>query len=398
MAEYSGNYFNQQFTGRRNVPDTLKKFTRIKYLDKEEAVELEFDEVIGDLSKHSVVKGTSAPDPKLVETLRAFKPEMLYILELPEQYGEDMEVHQVSISYPAEKRGIVISAKRPVKHANSPFVPKTPFLVEPEDASQAGMTETMTTLLDELCVLAGEYLAGHRAQHELPLNGNGNGAQMDIEESTAALSDQERTEAIRAVTPLLEKAFPGNFRGGALSDNEITLALSNAFDDVEYIDEGSPDHLKFPHVLQHVPEVAGTDAPLVVWCAVSAEPAFWYGINPGDKWIALLPTFNAAQLIAIVREMYEITEPEPVRPAPAAGDKLKVSGDMRRTYVIRTVSSERVEVEHTSTGLGGAAVVDTLVWSGLHWVARELFPIDAGLVAESDKAFPAENAQQPAEA
>lgn len=350
------------------MPKDLK-FTRIKYLDKEEAVELEYDEVNGDLSKHSAVKGTSAPDPKLVATLRAFKPEMLYILELPAEYGEDMEVHQVSISYPAEKRGIVISAKRPVKHANSPFVPKTPFLVEPEDASQAGMTEKMTELLDELCGLAGEYLAGHRAQQELPPP-IGNGAQMHIEESTASLSDEERAEAVRAVMPLIEKAFPGNFRGGRLSDNEITLALSNAFDEVEYVDAHDPDHLKYPHVVMHTEE--GGE---VAWCGVSVQgdaPRFWYDIIPTETMDAILPTFDTPALVALVRERMDIGELEPMLPKPEIGDKVKVADDMRRTFVVHQLAEGMAVVVHAATQQRGLAEIAKLQRNGNYWIAPAL--------------------------
>jgi len=146
------------------------RFSKIRYSESDQNVELEWDETKGNDAVHSSLKSPSMPEPELVATLRAFKPEMLGVLELPRPYGENLEVHQVSISYRNDRRGIVISARKKLGDTNSPFNVHTPYLPEPDEGfANKGMSSQMVDLLNNLEKLAELYLDGQRAQQELAL-------------------------------------------------------------------------------------------------------------------------------------------------------------------------------------------------------------------------------------
>jgi len=192
------------------------KFSKLRYSESDQNVELEWDEEKGLDVVHSSLRSPAAPEPELVATLRAFKPELLRILELPRPYGENLDVHQITISYRNERRGIVISARKKLGDANSPFTIHTPYLPEPDEGyANKGMSSQMVDLLNNLEKLAELYLDGHRAQQALALGStSSNGKQehqADIEDAPAVqlpklgsklklIGDKRRTYRITKVS------------------------------------------------------------------------------------------------------------------------------------------------------------------------------------------------------
>jgi hypothetical protein len=372
------------------MADAKLKFTKIRYDGKLETVELDYDRKTGDITEPVRGMKGGAPVPKFVDTLRAFKVPMLTLLQLPGDYGENMEVNQISISYPNDSRGIVIVAKKPLPGCNSPLVLHSPYLPEPSEAGKSGMTDEMIELLEELEGLAIAYVVeGERAQQELELANGGKPKlhQGDIEEAavTGPSADVLR-ESARALEQIILKQFPREtFEGSELNDGAIAGGLLDAFGDVEYVDEEDREHPKWSHILKHRETVdlgnmtggTVTMTKRVVWCAVrtdGASPRFWYDINPEQfDSAAQAATLMGAPLFQLVRDIVGIKEPEAKPELPKPGDKLKSKENMRFTWLVVNATSERTSIESMDQTKRAFVRTEDLTRQGVYWVAEKLF-------------------------
>jgi len=316
------------------MPNDLR-FTKIRY--DGETVELEFEEKSGKDYITSTLRSKSAPDPEFEATLSAMKPELLKILQLDRKYGEDVTVRSVAIKYAKDERsGIVITATKPLRLLNAPFVINSPHLPEPnEDGSAGGMSSDLVRLLNRLEELAEHYKAGERAQGEMFDNEDEKPQprrrekQDDIEEQI----EDEKGEARRRIVAreserVLRAILPAEWTAGN-TDNDIAAALLDVFDAIEFTDEHEElrKDRTWPGLILHKPE---DPASLWVWCQVRTDngvPAFWYDVDP-EHYNATVATLRGKALFALVRKVYGLTAPEAPRiegipavpEAPAEGE------------------------------------------------------------------------------
>jgi hypothetical protein len=117
------------------------------------------------------------PHPEFTKAMRAFVPMIAKLLEVPKQWAETLNVQSLAINTEEKsgRRGLVVTALRPVADANAPFVVHTPHLREPavdEDGSGCWPSNT-----DKLIAAAEEharaYVKGKRMQASLDLEETG---------------------------------------------------------------------------------------------------------------------------------------------------------------------------------------------------------------------------------
>lgn len=301
------------------MPDDLR-FTKIRRDDK--TVALEYEEKSGKDYTTGVLVSKSAPEPEFDSTLQAMKPELLKLLQLDKKFGEDITIRAVAIKYAKDERsGVVITAIKPLRMLNAPFVINSPHLPEPnEDGSAGGMSSDFIKLLNRLEELAGHFKEGERAQGEM----------FDDEDETPTprrrekqddIEDQiesEKREATRRIIAreserVLRAILPAEWTAGT-DANDIATELIDIFDGVEFTDE-HPELSKdrsWPGLILHKPE---DPESLWVWCQVRTDngvPAFWYAIDP-EHYDATVATLRGEKLFALVRKMYDLAVPEAPR-------------------------------------------------------------------------------------
>lgn len=150
--------------------EVTRRFTKIRHSDSDGSVQLAWEERSGVDLVESSIASVSPPEPQLIKTLRLLKDEVLRALDLPKEYGEGFEVYQVNISYKNETRGITITGKKKVSDLNSPFVVTTPYIRQSETFI-GGWSSALAEAVATLEQYANAYVDGHRAQQELPLEG-----------------------------------------------------------------------------------------------------------------------------------------------------------------------------------------------------------------------------------
>lgn len=109
------------------------------------------------------------PEKEFFDALEALGPHVLWICGLPKEYGAGMEVTGVSIQRGSEDRmSAVITAKKTVENANSPFNISTPKLYEPDmDEEGAHLPKGAVETIDRLQEMAERFVKGHRSQGDL---------------------------------------------------------------------------------------------------------------------------------------------------------------------------------------------------------------------------------------
>lgn len=114
------------------------------------------------------------PRPEFKTALAVLAEDVCTICEIGLEQAERIKVSGVSLSYTNDVRGLVITALKRVKTAQSPVVLNTPHLTE-TPYSEGGDTPVLETLtvarLDALVSECERYIAGERAQQELPMVG-----------------------------------------------------------------------------------------------------------------------------------------------------------------------------------------------------------------------------------
>ena len=104
------------------------------------------------------------PTPDFDEALQALRPLIGDITELDPDYLSHAVVKSITFSEKSDKKGVVITATRPVEDSNAPFNIATPFrLIESLDEAQQRLVYAME---DQGIA----YLNGDRTQASLPLD------------------------------------------------------------------------------------------------------------------------------------------------------------------------------------------------------------------------------------
>ena len=115
---------------------------------------------------HSVTCSES-PTRELKNALSMMVTPLIDLCDLPRAWVMDIKIIGVTLSNSDTDRGLTISALRNIAGRNCPMVLNTPHAIE-EDWP-AGCEALLVDLERE----AMRYLDGHRAQMELPLDGDG---------------------------------------------------------------------------------------------------------------------------------------------------------------------------------------------------------------------------------
>ncbi len=177
------------------------KYTLIRLVEEKEGrageVKLKFEHPERkDENRETELVGTAPPEPEFLKAIRALKADVLRICELPQEWGEELEVRSVAFRHQDNRFGVNISASRKLAAANSPLNITTPLLWQAKEDGQDKkvLSEEIVGKLNSLIQRAEEYEAGHRAQQELELDDEDDG-QQDIEEAIAETEEEDESEA-----------------------------------------------------------------------------------------------------------------------------------------------------------------------------------------------------------
>lgn len=144
-------------------------FTKIKWDGNK--VELKWETNPNDDTVTHELTSYDPPEPEFEEALQELIPDVLALLELPEGYGEDMDVTGLSISYSgdSDRMGVVVTCQKELTDANSPLVLNTPHMKEedPEDPNPGQMTRRMKKRVEGVQGRASRYVNGFRSQQDL---------------------------------------------------------------------------------------------------------------------------------------------------------------------------------------------------------------------------------------
>jgi hypothetical protein len=141
-------------------------FTKIKH-SRDGQVVLKWTTDSGRDSVRHELESFDKPEPEFDAALAALLPEVLRILELPEEYAKGMQVIGVSLSSNDEQGlGCVVTCLRDLNTTNAPLVLNTPHLPESSESGPT-MGRTMLDMIEKLQGLARRYVAGNREQMSL---------------------------------------------------------------------------------------------------------------------------------------------------------------------------------------------------------------------------------------
>ena len=147
------------------------RFTKIKSNGK--TVELQWHEskLNGEEISHHLTS-PDAPSPALPSALAAFVPIVLDLLQLPEDWSENLRVQSLSINHEKGdgRMGLVITCLKKLPDANAPLVLNTPHLRQPvndDDTGPGFFIEGMGEALDDVLSAALGFYNGERAQGDL---------------------------------------------------------------------------------------------------------------------------------------------------------------------------------------------------------------------------------------
>jgi hypothetical protein len=147
------------------------KFTKIK-LSEKNGVHLEWttpaEKRPNDVVEHRLT-GKDAPAPEFTEAMQAFKPEVVGLLELSEEYGEGLTVVGLSINYEEDgRKGLVVTCLKALDAFNAPLVLNTPHLREASDEEPGNyLPDGLLLLVRHAEQEAAAYVNGIRAQQSL---------------------------------------------------------------------------------------------------------------------------------------------------------------------------------------------------------------------------------------
>lgn len=118
---------------------------------------------------------TQIPKPSFFEALAALKPHVMEMCEFPAEYDSGIDVIGVSFSYSNSVMGATITVLKTLNYSASPLVINTPHKASGAYSEGGDDTNCLNdlaiTVLELVASEAEAYLAGDRAQAELPLDG-----------------------------------------------------------------------------------------------------------------------------------------------------------------------------------------------------------------------------------
>lgn len=141
-------------------------FQKIKYSDKD-GIEIHYNKFVEGGIKKVIFECKETPHPDFEVVLKELKPEVLYILELPEEYDTNMEIRGCSLG-----QGAVITAVKKFEWlGNKAFCINTPHLmfernVDKNDPNQIPLPKRTEILINKLIEEAVQYLNGKRKNQQ----------------------------------------------------------------------------------------------------------------------------------------------------------------------------------------------------------------------------------------
>lgn len=132
--------------------------TEIAYLESEAK---DFKEV--------VFKSLDLQAKEFLEALQALKPYVISALELPDNYGETMEIRGLTIKYEDEGIGVVISAIKGLSTLASPLCLNTPYIPPKRNENvNTAMSDDLEYDVERITKMARKFMQGqYRAQGQL---------------------------------------------------------------------------------------------------------------------------------------------------------------------------------------------------------------------------------------
>lgn len=143
------------------------EFVKIKYSEKKLETHLEWTTASEkDQIEHKLVSH-DPPAKEFPASLQALVPEIVRLLELPEDYAEGLTVVGLSISRnDTHGRGVVITSLKELTGTTNPLVPNTPYMPEMAEDGPT-MSAQLVQLVNAVEVAAERYVKGIRQQRDL---------------------------------------------------------------------------------------------------------------------------------------------------------------------------------------------------------------------------------------
>lgn len=137
-----------------------------------DTVTIHYTDVRGDYADEIVLESNEQPLQSFRDALQALALEVAEWCELPDEACEDLEIRGVSYTWKHEVMGATVTALRGLRRCASPLVLNCPHkTVEPYSGDDVSccLSGSQVDALRALEREAERYIAGERAQMELPL-------------------------------------------------------------------------------------------------------------------------------------------------------------------------------------------------------------------------------------
>lgn len=126
-----------------------------------------------DTGSHAISE-KERPLPSFVKAVEALAPLLIQILHLPASYAEKLTPTGITISTKQDVQLVTITAQKDLPECHSPFNLATPlrFLEHPkeEGSYSPALADRDVCLINAVVAEAKRYVAGERAQGNLPFN------------------------------------------------------------------------------------------------------------------------------------------------------------------------------------------------------------------------------------
>lgn len=120
-------------------------------------------------SKEVVFKSWDLQAKEFLDALQILKPYVISALELPEDYGETLNVRGLTIKYEEEGIGVVISAIKGLSTLSAPLCINTPYIPPQRNENvTTPMCEDLEYDVEKITEMARKFMQGqYRAQGQL---------------------------------------------------------------------------------------------------------------------------------------------------------------------------------------------------------------------------------------
>lgn len=140
----------------------MKKISKIIYKDQQVIIHFS-DELKKTEQVETVFRCAEAPKESFIETLQSFDDELIEILNLPENYKQNITITGLTIKHEDDGFGCCISALKKFSKNNSVFCINTPF----QSSYDPNLNEDLQTKIGKMLNEANDYLNGVRLQANL---------------------------------------------------------------------------------------------------------------------------------------------------------------------------------------------------------------------------------------